>query len=64
MKTSLNQNKMADNPSDADTHVLSKSEGKLKLLFEFLFQTLYNEFRKCKTHLRREGSLLKLRLKV
>ena len=64
MKISPNQNKMADNQLRYYAYILSKSEGKLKLLFEFLFQTLYNEFRKCKTHLRREGSLLKLRLKV
>ena len=41
---------MADNPSDADTHVLSKSEGKLKLLFQFLFPTLYNDFGKYGNH--------------
>jgi len=41
---------MADNPSDANTHVLSKSEGKLKLLFQFLFLTLYNEFGKNEKH--------------
>ena len=41
---------MADNPSDDNTHNLSKSEGKLKLLFQFLFLTLYNEFGKYEKH--------------
>ena len=57
---SPNQNKMADNQLRYYAHVLSKSEGKLKLLFEFLFQTLYNEFRKYKTHLRRQVIFTKI----
>jgi len=36
---------MADNLHTDKSRLLSKSESKLKLLFEFLFQTLCNEFK-------------------